>query len=495
MDAEYYYATARELAAGRGFTQPFVWNYLNDPVGAPQLSHLYWMPFTSMVAAGPMAVSKLDFRAAQIPFMLLTAGMPLLAAWFALRLKASPQQAWLAGWLAAFAGFYLPFMVTTDTFSPYALIGSVALLIMADASQRPGIWRWLAAGALVGLAHLTRADGVLLMVPGLLAVWWSGAKRARSMLLLGLGYLAVMAPWLTRNMVVAGSMMPRGTSRALWLLSYDELFSYPATMLTPARWWQAGLLTILRVRLEALLANLGSLLAVNGMIFLGPLMIVGAVRLRKQMVAKLGMIYLALLLLVMTVVFPHAGARGGFFHSSAALMPLLWALAAVGLERAVAWVGGRRDWPIHSALSFFRVGAILLAAGLTTGLFWSKVIGPDLDAPRWEASAAAYLDIGGKLAQLDPAAERVAVNNPPGLSLATGVHAFVIPNGGEAVLKQVVERYQVEWVVLEANHPEGLKALYGDPHSLPWLQLVESWADSEGKRTLFFKAITGELDG
>jgi hypothetical protein len=495
MDAEYYYATARELTAGRGFTQPFVWNYLNDPAGAPQPSHLYWMPFTSMVAAGPMAVSRLDFRAAQIPFMLLTASMPLLAALFALRLKASPQQAWLAGWLAAFAGFYLPFMVTTDTFSLYAVIGSVALLTMADASHRPSIWRWLAVGALVGLAHLTRADGVLLILPGLLAVWWSGAKRLRSVLLLGLGYLAVMTPWLARNLIVAGSLMPKGTSRAMWLLSYDELFSYPATLLTPARWWQAGLLTILRVRTEALLTNLGNLFAVNGMIFLGPLMIVGVLRLRRQALAKLGMLYLVLLLLIMTVAFPYAGTRGGLFHSSAALMPLLWALAAVGLESAVAWIGRRRDWPIDKAVSFFRVGAIVLAAGMTAGLFWTKVIGPDLNAPRWEAPAKASERVGSKLAELDPGVEKVAVNNPPGLSLAASVQAFVIPNGSEAVLQQVVERYQVEWVVLEANHPKGLEALYADPHSVPWLQLVESLADSQGEKTLFFRVVTGELDG
>ncbi len=33
MDAEYYAVTGRGLLSGKGFTQDFLWNYLDDPRG------------------------------------------------------------------------------------------------------------------------------------------------------------------------------------------------------------------------------------------------------------------------------------------------------------------------------------------------------------------------------------------------------------------------------------------------------------------------------
>ena len=46
MDADYYYATGLVLAEGQGFTEPFLWNYLDNPSGLPHPSHAYWMPMT-----------------------------------------------------------------------------------------------------------------------------------------------------------------------------------------------------------------------------------------------------------------------------------------------------------------------------------------------------------------------------------------------------------------------------------------------------------------
>jgi hypothetical protein len=48
MDADYYFAGGLELAKGNGFTQPYLWNYLDDPQGLPHPSHTYWMPLASI---------------------------------------------------------------------------------------------------------------------------------------------------------------------------------------------------------------------------------------------------------------------------------------------------------------------------------------------------------------------------------------------------------------------------------------------------------------
>ena len=143
MDADYYQATAERLASGQGFTEPFLWNYLDDPSGLPHPSHLYWMPLTSLVAAVPMTLFGIHFRIAQIPFILLTATLPLLTALTALHLGLGERKVWLAGLLACTSGFYLPYFVTTDTFSIFAVLGSVSLWMMAMAARQPTALRWL----------------------------------------------------------------------------------------------------------------------------------------------------------------------------------------------------------------------------------------------------------------------------------------------------------------------------------------------------------------
>ena len=44
MDAEYYAVLGRRLATGQGPTEPFLWNYLDDPQGIPHPAFGYWAP-------------------------------------------------------------------------------------------------------------------------------------------------------------------------------------------------------------------------------------------------------------------------------------------------------------------------------------------------------------------------------------------------------------------------------------------------------------------
>ncbi|HEY69314.1 MAG TPA: glycosyltransferase family 39 protein [Anaerolineae bacterium] len=479
MDADYYQATAERLASGQGFTEPFLWNYLDDPNEIPHPSHMYWMPLTSLVAAAPMAIFGIGFRIAQIPFILLTAALPLLTASTALHLGMGERKAWLAGLLACTSGFYLPYFVTTDNFSIFAVVGSAALWMMAVAVQRPAAHRWILIGAFVGLAHMARADGLLLLVPAMLAVWYAGDRRFSAAVLVLVGYGVLMAPWWTRNILLLGTPLPQGASRSIWLVRYDELYSYPASILTPERWWSAGWQKLLQARGQALLSNLQSLLAVNGYVFLAPLMIVGIQRGWKRPLVRIAMTYLILLMIVMSLVFPHIGARGGFFHSSAALMPVLWVLAVEGLERIVSWAGERRGWVPEQSLVVFNTAAIALGAALALFVYWGRVIGPDPSQPVWSSSDALYSDVGEQLKALDPEPGIVAVNNPPGFYRATDLEAVVIPNGNPETLYQVVERYDVEWIILEANHPEALQDFYALGVDIDWLETVVTLADRE----------------
>jgi len=129
MDAAYSYVNALNLAAGRGFVEDFVWNYLGRPGLPPQPSNMYWMPLTSILAWLGVAVGGLSYRAAQVLFMVVSALLAPISYWAARCLRGGRWSGWLAGLLAIFSGFYFPFWTAIDNFTPFAVAGSLALLL------------------------------------------------------------------------------------------------------------------------------------------------------------------------------------------------------------------------------------------------------------------------------------------------------------------------------------------------------------------------------
>jgi hypothetical protein len=490
MDAEYYYATGKQIAGGDGFLEPFIWNFLDNPEGIPHPSHHYWMPLPSILAAAGILLFGEHFRAAQLVFALLTAVLPLWTAWFSLQLHDEPGDAFLSGTLAAFPGFFLPYLVTTDSFSPYIFIGSVTLLLAARAAQQGATAHWLLVGAGVGLAHLTRADGLLLFLPALLALRLNNRGAWINLAALVLGYGLVMSPWWFRNLQAFGRIFPPGMTLTLWQRSYDELFAFPASRLSFRGWISSGLGAIIQVRIAALWTILQRLVAENGLVYLGPLMFAGARRLWHHALVRLSAFYLLLLVVVMGFLFPFAGARGGFFHSSAALMPVLWALAPVGLRQAVAWGVKRRGWSQNNAYAVFRRAMVVMSLALTGGLYVSKVLSP----PAWASPMKSHQNIAGRLFQLTDNPGIVMVNNPPGFYLASGLPSVVIPDGDPHALFDAAVRYGVEWIILDENHPEGLAILYQRPSYVPWLELRGMLSHGDGEGILFLEFLPNEAE-
>ena len=71
MDADYYYANAVNIASGKGFTENFIWNYLENPKGITHPSFTYWMPLTSIISSVALFLTKnLSFTVSRIPFFL-----------------------------------------------------------------------------------------------------------------------------------------------------------------------------------------------------------------------------------------------------------------------------------------------------------------------------------------------------------------------------------------------------------------------------------------
>ena len=504
MDAEYYYAGALRLVSGKGASEPYLWNYLNAPSSLPAPSFSYWMPLISLIAAAGLSLARpLGFTGARLGFILLAGCIPPLTAALSFRITRKPSSARLAGLLALFPGYYLAYLPTSDAFAICMVLGTLFILL---ASQRTG-WisrfpveaRWFGLGLLAGLLHMTRADGVMWLAgAGVVALYdWFGLRPkdrpagqpARTSLwilrllscaaVILIGYGLVMSPWIIHNLRTWGSPFPPGGLRAIWITDYDQTMLYPASLLTPQHWLAAGWGAHLRAWLDSLAANLQTAIAVQGEIVLFPFIIAGFWKLRGRPEIRLGALMYLATAGVMTVVFPFAGMNGGFFHSGAALQPLLWAAAPVGIEAGVSWYTRLRriEQPqkMERFVSALLVGVVILLSGF---LFFQRVIGSQPGQVAWSASDRHYRAVEKTLVSFGAQpGEPVLVNNPPGYWLASGRPSLVIPDGDEQMLLAVARQFAVRYVVLEVTNPKALGNLYHErvnPEELKYLTSVGS---------------------
>jgi hypothetical protein len=491
MDAEYYYSGGLRLVQGRGFTEPFLWNYLDDPAGIPHPSHTYWMPLASLVAAAGMLVSgQATFTGGRIFFILLAGLIAPLTARLAFRFSKSVSFAVLAGVVAVFSGYYLPFITDTETFTLYILLGSLFMLVAFPeggqvkgkmAAARPFI-----LGLIAGGMHLTRADGVLWLAAAAGLVAWDAYSQLRkpagqsiqrkllifSGLLFSLlaGYALVMGAWYARNIGLFGSLFSPGGARTLWLTNYDQTFIFPANQLTLQSWAALGLGGHIKIWWAALVWNLENTLAVQGEIFLILLILPGLWVLRREKMVRFALGMWTVTLGIMTFVFPFAGSRGGFLHSASAVQPILWAAVPCGLGAFVNLGVRLRRWNAKKSWPVFALGVAGCCVLFSAVLLWSRVVGADLAAPIWSQSDRQYQSVALALQKLGAGPQdRVLVNNPPGYFLASGSEALVIPDGDVSTLLSAAIHYGADYLVLEPNHVAGLNALYTHPGSLPGL--------------------------
>jgi hypothetical protein len=554
MDAYYYFGGARQLAHGQGFTEPYLWNYLDQPShrpssigegrsgGLPHPSHLYWMPLPTLAAAPLLALAvrcsgtpkfgltnQTLFRFAQVPFILLASALPLLSYLIATLTSGLRRHAWAAGLLTLFSGFYFIFWTNTDAFALYGLTAGGALLAYGIGSRvdfstrphahlltRPHTFLFL-SGLCAGLAHLTRADGVFVIATLLLLVWLKPeatlkpiaprpiANRVRvasprgtpsevrtsrftlhASLILIVGYLVIALPWLIRNFLITGSPLQPGGTRALWLTEYNDLFSYPASVLTPARYFATGWGSILAGKGWAFQLNLGALIGAQGLVVAFPFIVIGLWKLRRNPLYRPALLYAAVLFALMTFVFTFPGARGGFFHSGAALLPFFFSAAPVGLDTAVEAAARRRPhWKPEQSKPGFTALLVACAIALTGLIFYQRVI-----SAGWARPDEIYAEIGAWLAERGDAQSAqsvVAVVNPPGFYYFTGHPSIVIPNGSPETLLKAMTDLDARWAVLDFNHPDGLKDLYDAPQSEPQLRLRATFTDANNQPVYLFE--------
>jgi hypothetical protein len=519
MDAAYSYDIALNLVRGAGLSEPFLWNYLDDPAGLPHPSHLYWMPLPTILAWLGMITFGHTYRAAQVLFVLLSALLPLVSYWVALQITHRRFYGWLAGLLTIFSGYYVLYWGHTDNFTPFALAGSLSLIAAWQATRaaegqrsrkaggqanasvsRKRLWA-LASGGLVALAHLSRADAPLLLVAIIVASVKHPASSPGSssvnpksviasfdtsrLLFAIMGYVLVMSPWFMRNWAVMGTPLAASGSRTVWLTTYDDLFSYGRDLsLGTYLAWGWG--NIMRSKLEALWLNTQTVIAVLGMVFLVPLVVIGGWRLRKHALYHLVAWYAGLLLVAMTFVFTFPGPRGGLFHSGGALLPFIFTAALAGLDVAIDWAATRRrGWHANTAKHVFGVGLVALAVLVSGFVYYRAVAQPTTSQTGYTVygQLVDWLNARGQIQQV------VMVGDPPGYCYAGGGPSIALPNEPVETVLTVADRYGARYLILDHNRPQALAPLYERRVLHPALSPVYEFDDESGRPVIVLRIL------
>jgi hypothetical protein len=465
-DAAYYTLVAQRLADGFGFTVPVLYSFLEVGGALPADPSLpvdamgHWMPLTSVIAAGSMAVfgSSDPWRAGGVPMVALSiawVGIVHGVTWDLWRVRS-----WVlvAGILAIFAGPLLIMLPLLDSFVPFGVLGALALWSSMRAVRSPSRWGWwlVGAGALIGLATLARVDGLFLAVAP--AVAWLTRWRSVSMpAALGIGLasaaacLLVMAPWMARNLDVYGAVLPSAGGHTLWITSYNEQFSIGHEV-SLATYLAAGPGLVIGSKLWALAELAGRTLAVAGGAF-ALFFLAGLWAFRSRPEVRPFIAYWITMFLAMGLLFTFHAPKGAFVHSAPAWLPMAFAIAVAAVAPVSTSLG--RWWPF---LARPRTHRFLIGASLVAAVILSVVSSAALFAS-WRVSNDRLASAGSFLTATAAPDDVVMFADPSRLNLLTDHPGVSAPFDPFDVMEDVVRAYDVRWVVVTLEPGETRDAL------------------------------------
>ncbi|GEM_PF-321996 len=481
-DPSEYYNLAVNLHRGRGFTLDYIWSFANHPAAVTHpLDH--WLPLPGVLAAGGFALFGESVQAALLPFVLLGVLQSLLVYWFARRIGSSRDVAVFAALATAWTPWLFLSSLHTDTTTPFGVCAFGALAAAYLGTREGGRWWWL-AGALTGLATLTRNDGPMLIVAGLPgAGWlaWRNGTRLPWRHLLGGGalLLLVLLPWIVRNQAELGTPWPRSTANALFVTEHEDFYAYSKEISLQTYLDQGPRVILGKIAFE-LAAGVKLMITLVELIF--PVAILGgfldAWATRGQPSARdLGpflpvLLFVALTWLAYGIFMPYLSQGGSFKKAYLAAIPFLLIFGAQTVERYV------RPRP-----------ALLLTGALTLALLLANAVElTRADFKLNNAQRAMYEDVKMTLDRLQAEEGReiiVMTRDPWSVNLVTGYRAVMVPNEPLDVILEVADRYGVTHILApvpraaitaidrgEASHPRLARVAELPQHRMHFYRIV-----------------------
>ena len=413
---------------------------------------------------------------------------------------------WLAGLLTIFCGPYAPRFAMPDNFAPYAvfscgfLICTYKALRLPPKPVRPALGWMALAGFSAGLAYLTRVDGVILLAAAGLAwlIIRYFLKQSTGLNLLGLGLMSLVfvltiAPWLTHNLLATGQIFPGGGIKVLFWREYNDFFSYSKNLdlsyylnqTDPSPNW--GLGPLLLSKLDAFIQNIQ--VVGLGALFMLPLFLLGLfTRLPKPETSSTienkalsnkelsntqepssfilhppalagvpsflwqrpeflpFVVYTLLLYLAMSLAFTFPSTRGSVFHSSGGLLPFIYLICLVGLDRAISWLS-KISRPKAERRRQRNYGSLVVVAYLLISLGFGFIV-----RNGWDSDYNELKTVGQWMQANTPPDARIMVPDTPAYWYANHKPALAITSDPLPVNLELARRYSVRYFLYQPNH-------------------------------------------
>jgi 4-amino-4-deoxy-L-arabinose transferase-like glycosyltransferase len=208
-DAHFYHLQANLLADGRGFIDPF---YEQEGRVLASANH---PPAWPVLLAGPSLLGLTSYADHRAVGAFTGALAVLLVGVLGVRLGGRT-----VGVAAAVVAACNPVLIAVDgslmSESLYGVWVLGAVIVALGLVRRPTQWRAVLLGALIGLAALTRSEGLgMLVLLALPAVWLARGDWRQRALRFGVAAVAclvVIAPWTIRNQVAFDAFVPLTTN-------------------------------------------------------------------------------------------------------------------------------------------------------------------------------------------------------------------------------------------------------------------------------------------
>ena len=361
-DGSYYYAVARNIAAGRGLTVDYVWHYLAGiPARLPAPSNDYWMPLSSIIQAGALKISGgFALATAAMPSIITGAALAAFVFWLTRELFGSARAGLLAAAMWVLSAHLVALSASTDCFMIAALFTSLGLYAVHRARSGQGTWT-LAAGALAALAYLTRGDGAF--VAATFVLLWIAANRRgvvlatrrsvsrgqtapvewRPLALFAAAFVVIAAPWWLRNWMVFATPLGAPLGKTAFLATYNDIFRLDSSSLNLASYLALNQVVQGLVKAYVLWREVRLLAVICGLAL--PFAIWAVAKHRQRSLLSPWLVYVALAVGVTAFIFPYPALKGTFWHLAPGVCVFIFAAGASGITDAAQWLWSRGSRP------------------------------------------------------------------------------------------------------------------------------------------------------
>jgi len=451
-DAAYYLMVADNLYQGRGLVSDYAWNYLAGlPEGLPVPSNEYWMPGASAVTAIAFTIAgDTSLRVAQWPPLIFGALLCAITAWMAAAISHRHTAAALAGLAAAVNYYLVELSIQPDHFMLNAVLVNLSLFALWSA-WRGSAWTALPAGALAGLAYLTRSDAALLPIAAILLVVLTRrrARRYHGLRLVAYflaAFVLVAFPWWVRQALVFGHPFGAGPLRTAFLTNYNDLFRLDQSQLNLRDYLHTN--QVVAWGVKAYLLGMFVRIMAKAVLLVGALAVAALALKDLRRESAPWLIYLVLGMLVPPLLVPYPAGKGGFWHLMPALIPAIIALGAAAAVRAAEASRGHRARTTAAGLA--------AAVGFGSLFYWWVIPPPDAGRepkPLYPAVAAAAVRA------LGPNPAPALTDHAWGLYYVARIPCAQFPSDGAAAALRVADAIGARYLITRADAPNAIPAM------------------------------------